>query len=138
MQDALLIAAGIALALPYVWFATRPRVSRFLIGGGLVVAALIYVGFAVFGGADARWLGVEVAGVALYGAFVALGYRLGARWLAAGWGAHVAWDVLLHEQGPGAAYTPHWYPEVCLGFDVAVALAVVVALSASGTRDPAS
>ena len=132
MHDLLLIAAGAALALPYAWIATRSGIDRFLIGGGLVIAALVYVGFAVFGGANANWLGVELAGVALYGAFVVLAYRFGALWLAAGWGAHVAWDVLLHGQGQGATYTPGWYPEICLGFDVAVAAVVVMALRRTG------
>lgn len=34
---------------------------------GLVVAALIYIGFAIKGGASQLWIAIEVAGVGVYG-----------------------------------------------------------------------
>ena len=54
--------------------------------------------------------------------------------LAAGWAAHVAWDVLLHLSGAGAEYTPHWYPWLCVSFDLVMAGAVL-ASSRRGAAD---
>lgn len=87
----------------------------------LLIAALIYVGFALSGGATGRWLLVEGAGVVLFSVCAALGRRRWPLLLAAGWAAHVAWDVALHLSGPAAGYTPSWYPWLCVGFDLALA-----------------
>ena len=68
---------------------------------------------------------IEALGVALYGGAAWLGLR---RWLPAlalGWAAHVVWDLALHLAGPGGAFTPPWYPWLCLGFDLPIAGAVM-------------
>ena len=65
--------------------------------GFLVVAALIYVGFAAFNGASKQWTWTELGGVAGYGL------------------------IALH---PG--FVPSWYPPLCLGFDVYVGVVLVV------------
>jgi hypothetical protein len=67
----------------------------------------------------------EVLGVVVYGAAAWGGLRGMPRLLAAGWAAHVAWDVLFHLTGTGAEYTPYWYPWLCLSFDLIIAGAVV-------------
>lgn len=103
----------------------RARGARRLYAVALVVAALVYVAFAVTGGASVRWIVLEGVGVLLYGSVALIGMR---RWRAAlgiGWAAHVAWDLLLHLQGTPAHYTPTWYPWVCVGFDFVVAAAAV-------------
>ena len=101
---------------------------------GLVIAALLYVVFGVVGGTGARWLALESLGVLLYGAAAWGGLR-GRRWLlAAGWAAHVAWDVPLHLGGAGSEYTPRWYPWLCVSFDLVIAGAVL-ASSWRGFRD---
>ncbi len=87
---------------------------------GLVVAAVVYVAFALAGRADARWIAFEVAGVALYGLVAWLGWRSPAV-LALGWATHTIWDLALHLAGSGGAFTPDWYPWLCLGFDLAIA-----------------
>ena len=127
---ALLLGALFALALVGLARRYPPRRERSVYAVGLVAAALVYVGFAVAGGAGARWLALEILGVPLYGAAAWAGLR-GRPWLLAlGWAAHVAWDVLLHLSGAGSEYTPHWYPWLCLSFDLIMAGAVL----ASGRR----
>ena len=121
------IAAGAVLALVLVGVArTRtPEEARSIYAVGLVVAALIYVSFAAAGDASNRWLVIECIGLLVYGVAAWIGIR---RWpwvLALGWAAHVAWDVLLHLNGPGAVYTPHWYPWACGSFDLIVAGALL-------------
>lgn len=85
---------------------------------GLAAAALIYVGLAL-PGADPRWLLLETAGLAVFGALAWLG-RSSALWLATGWVAHVAWDVGLHLDRPQSVVGA-WYPLLCVGFDLIVA-----------------
>lgn len=122
---ALLLGAGLSLALVGLARRYPPGRERRVYAVGLVIAALVYVGFAAGGGAGARWLVLEILGVFLYGAAAWGGLR-GRPWLLAlAWAAHVGWDVLLHLSGTGAEYTPHWYPWLCLSFDLVMAGAVL-------------
>jgi len=85
---------------------------------GLILAALIYVGFAIVG-QNWEWLPTEFGGVAIYGMAVLLSRKFSPIWLAIGWAGHILWDLLLHPNGhPG--YIPDWYPGVCLGFDIVI------------------
>jgi len=90
----------------------------------LVLAALIYVGFALLGGVRGPWLWIELAGLLAYGAVAAAGY---ARWPAlvgVGWLLHMAWDALVHG-GTGVAHVPSWYIPGCLGFDLVVGVTLL-------------
>lgn len=87
---------------------------------GLLVAALLYVAFALIEG-ETVWLLVEAVGVAAYGSLAWLGLRRSALWLAAGWALHPAWDVGLHLVGEGAAVAPEWYATACISFDLLIA-----------------
>jgi len=118
---ALLAGLVFAFALVGVARAKGPRAATRIYAAGLFIAALIYVGFAVAGGANAQWLALESAGLVLYGGAALLGLRGWPIALAVGWGAHVGWDVLLHLDGAGAAYVPVWYPWLCISFDVVLA-----------------
>ena len=102
---------------------------------GLVIAALIYVVFALLG-KNYDWLSIEVAGVLLYAIPAILSLKYSKYWLAVGWALHVLWDVLLHANG-NPDYVPMWYPGVCLGFDLAIAGFVVWWLrkGKAGSRD---
>ncbi len=113
------VLLGVALAIPYVGVGRRltGRRARVWWAGGLVVAALVYVAFAVARGAPPLALAFEAAGVVGYGMFAWLGLRGHAGWLAAGWLLHPLWDVGLHT---GFALAPAWYVWACLGFDVVV------------------
>lgn len=95
-----------------------------LLGQSLVVAAVIYLVFALLWG-DMDWVVIELLGVGAYGVFYVLSRRLSIFWLAAGWLLHPLWDVLLHLKGPGQDVVPDWYAVACLSFDVAVASYIV-------------
>lgn len=84
---------------------------------GLLVAALIYVAFALPVGGSA--LRLEALGVLAYLPFAVLGWRGSSEALAVGWALHVAWDLALH--GPATPFVPVLYLPLCLGFDLAVA-----------------
>jgi len=114
------ILLGAVLAVPYVLFARGRRAERQVYAWGLLVAALIYVGFALAAGAGAGALVAELVGVALFGAVAWQGLRRSVLWLAAGWAAHVGWDLLLHPL-TASGYAPAWYVRACIGFDLAVA-----------------
>lgn len=101
---------------------------------GLAVATAVYVGFALRTSASWAWLGLEIVGVAVFLPSAVLGWRGGVRALAAGWLAHVAWDLLLH--GPGTPFVPAWYPWLCLGFDVVAAVVVLLPPAVSGLPGP--
>lgn len=123
MEILLGLTAGIVLATLLVRWAQQRDVTaqHRIFGAGLVVAALIYVGLAAFRGAGPTLLAYEAGGVALFGGLAILGRRYAAV-LAGGWAAHVLWDVLLHlGTQPGAAYTPQWYPWLCVSFDLILA-----------------
>ena len=119
------LALGAALALATIRASRRmpPAKERRLYAVVLVGAAAVYLVFALRGGAGA-WIGVEAAGVAAYGLVAYLGATRSAWWLAAGWLAHVGWDVALH----GAAATPFvplFYPMFCVSYDVLVAVHII-------------
>ncbi len=119
-MSALQILLGVGLALPLVLYARRRRAEDKVYAQGLVVAALVYVGFVLAAQAGAGALVTELIGVALFGAVAGLGVRRAALWLAAGWAVHVGWDLLLHPLA-GSGYAPAWYVRACVGFDLAIA-----------------
>ncbi len=86
---------------------------------GLVLAAVIYVGFALFG-KNWEWLPIEIGGVIIYGTLALLSKKYSQYFLAIGWACHVLWDVLLHSNGD-PSFVPSWYPGVCIGFDLVIA-----------------
>lgn len=114
-EFALALFAGVALALPYLFYAARAREARRLFAAGLVVAACIYVLFAAAAGTK---LLMEIGGVAVFGILAYVGVRHSVYVLALGWVAHVAWDLLLHP-------SDWWYPVACIGFDLVVAGAIL-------------
>ena len=125
---ALQIVLGLVAALVLVLLGIRIYRSKAPAawGIGLVIAALIYVAFAIAGQAW-DWLPVEIGGVVLYGFFFWLSRRFSPIWLAVGWFLHVGWDLFLHPAGhPG--YVPAWYPGVCLGFDILIGIYLLLVL----------
>ena len=126
----LMIVLGAALALPYVAYARTRRRPAVLFAAGLIAAAAVYVGFALFA-ADWRSVMVELGGVLLFAAIAFGGLRWPSYLLAMGWLAHAGWDLLLHPV-PLSGYAPWWYPALCIGFDLFVAGAIAGAIR--GTR----
>ena len=131
------VLAGAVLGVLFVLLAdSRTSLGETrLLALGLVVAALIYVAFALFG-ADGRWLALEVIGLALFAGVAWLGLHASLWWLALGWVAHVGWDVGLHLDRTQPLVGP-WYPLACVGFDLVVAgFLLSVARTARSSRGP--
>lgn len=125
MLSVLWLALGLLLGVGFVRFARRKGTEGelFVFAVGLVVAALIYVGFAILGG-ETRWTVVEAAGAALFGLLALAGLRVWSLLIAMGWAAHVVWDVGLHLVTP-RSFVGAWYPTLCVSFDLVVAGYVV-------------
>ena len=117
---------GFVIVVPYILWLQRlgPKQLCQAAAIGLVVAAVIYIGFSLFN-ADRSWVMVEVLGVLAYGLAAWLAIRYSLLWLAAGWGLHPIWDVWLHWLGPGSDIVPPWYAIACLSFDVALGVFVI-------------
>jgi hypothetical protein len=122
MQFDIALPAGVILGAIFVGLAySLPRYTRQILVVGLMLAALVYVHFAVASNESMLWLAAELAGVAVYGAIAARGLRGSPWWIVAGWALHPLWDVALHYAGPGRAFAPDWYTIPCLGWDLVVA-----------------
>jgi hypothetical protein len=119
----LLTGAALGAIFTAVAYAFHRHTRRMLVRG-LVVAALVYVAFAVRAQPSPAWLGAELVGVGLYGAVAARGLRGSAWWLVAGWALHPIWDVAIHYVGPGRVFAPETYAAACLTWDLAVAAIV--------------
>ena len=117
------LAVGFALGGLFILYARRggPARESLVFAVGLVVAAVIYIGFALANGAPARALLLESFGVLPFGLLAWLGLRRSQLWLALGWAAHVAWDLGLNAGVRAPAFVPSWYPVVCVSFDLLVA-----------------
>jgi hypothetical protein len=121
----LLIGAVTCVAFILGARTTNPRRELIIYAVGLVFAAMVYVGFAIVGGASWSWLGLEVAGVVVFASVALVGLRVSVWAISIGWAAHTAWDVLLHGVQE-AAFVPEWYPVFCIGFDLVLAGYVAV------------
>lgn len=122
MATTVQLLIGVLSCLVFVLVARRAgwqREAR-LYGAALVAAALIYVGFAVGGGAARSWLVLELGGLVVFSLVALFGLRMNAWALMLGWATHAVWDVLPHKVSE-AAFVPEWYPMVCLGFDLFLA-----------------
>lgn len=106
---------------------TSDIVGRSLLAVFLIVAAGLYIVFAVRAGEGAYWVVGELVGLGVYGAMAVRGLRGSPWWLAAGWALHPLWDVGLHYFGPGGSFAPVGYTITCVSFDLLVAAYVAIA-----------
>lgn len=122
MMQVLWFLLGLILAALFMFFARSQGVhrERMILAQGLLIAAIIYVGFAAVWG-NRFWIAVEVGGLLIYGLFAFLALRYTIVWLAVGWAAHPFWDIFLHWMGQGHIIAPEWYVIACLSFDLLVA-----------------
>ena len=111
------------LFLCYVKVYGRNRERR-LFSSALLIAALIYVGFALLFG-NMRWLLIELLGVPAYFIFAFAAARFSVYWLALGWALHPLWDAPLHLMGSGTAVVPEWYAVACISFDLLLAVYIL-------------
>ena len=118
----LFLILGVVWGGLFLWYARSKGATneRLLLASGLVIAAVIYIGFGLVWG-NVYWVGIESAGVVFYTLFVILAYQHKYWWLAIGWLLHVCWDIGLHLMGPGVHIVPAWYAVACIGFDVLMA-----------------
>ncbi|MEM1117043.1 MAG: hypothetical protein AAGJ11_11100 [Bacteroidota bacterium] len=113
---------GVAFAAVYLAIGFRLGArERAWWSGGLIVAAGLYLGFALAQGEPGSALLFEVGGLVVYGAFAVRGLRGDLRWTAAGWLLHGLWDGFLHQPGDLA---PVWYAWFCLSVDLVVGVAL--------------
>lgn len=114
---AIMLAGALGGALSSLVAMTARRFTLHLMGITLAGAAAVYVVFAGVAGAGSIWMGVELAGVAVYAALAVVGVRYSPWWLVAGWLLHPLWDVVLHYFGPGHAFAPESYTIACVTWD---------------------
>ena len=128
MLTLLWLAVGAALAVGFIAIGrSQPAHQARISAVGLIVAALVYVGFAI-AASQPRWVLIALAGVTLYSLFPLLSYvdvQRSLLWLAIGWLLHPVWDIGLHLRSlasPELAHSvaPGWYALACLSFDIVV------------------
>jgi hypothetical protein len=121
MQLIIEILIGVIWATGFVLFVGQIKnfaKEKFIFSIGLVVTALVYVGFGFFAESN-NWKIIEFAGMLIYSGFAWLGFKKSSWFLVFGWMFHIIWDAVLH--GISTPFVPHWYIGFCIGFDLAVA-----------------
>ena len=118
---------GIVLGVVFLLYARSGSKHREIqvLSAGLVVATVIYVGFAIIWGGY-KWILIELAGVSIYGLFAWLALRFNYNWLVFGWATHPAWDLMLHFFGDGRMIAPEWYVIACISFDFLIAAYIII------------
>jgi len=101
----------------------RPRAQRFTYAVLLFLAAAVYL-FLALAFAGIGWVLLELIGVLIFAAIAVFGFQRHLWLLALGWLAHPLWDLVVHS-APGG-YGPAWYAYACIGFDIAVAVGIVL------------
>ncbi|WP_455221390.1 hypothetical protein [Kaarinaea lacus] len=117
-----LIVSGALLATGLLYllkrFNHKSRLSISMLA--LLVAALIYVGLALLSH-NILFVTIEIIGLVLFLFMIGLGYFYSFWFIVMGWLMHVLWDIGLHPDQT-APYVPQWYPWLCVGFDIVMAL----------------
>jgi hypothetical protein len=134
MATLLQLLIGTLSCVVFVLVARQAGQKREMIlyAAALIIAALIYVGFAVAGGATVSCLVLESGGLVLFSLVALFGLR--SVWvLTIGWATHAVWDVLLHKVLEGG-FVPEWSPVVCIGFDLFLAGYIAARRVDSGWR----
>jgi len=117
------LVIGAIAVVPLLIFAEKlpPRAMHKLLGRSLIIAAIIYIGFALIWG-NTQWLLIEIIGVGAYAIFYWTSLKWGIIWLSLGWLLHPVWDIAVHLFGPGHEVAPAGYAVACVSFDIAVAV----------------
>jgi len=121
----ILILVGLLIGFALITIARMIDYSEGdLLSSGLLVAAAIYVGFAVVWGEDG-WIRFEAVGVAIFSLLAFLARRFGILWIGVGWLLHIGWDYLFHMVGAGTHLVPAWYPPFCIGVDFVIGVYIL-------------
>lgn len=124
------VIAGLLLALAMMAVWRRfPALEISFAAVLLIAAALFYPFVGVLLGVSVSSMPVALGAVLAFGVLAWLGYARSLWFLAAGWGLHGLWDLVI-PQMENVEHMPHWYAGLCIGFDVA--MGVYFALRAAG------
>ncbi|MEL6461048.1 MAG: DUF6010 family protein [Cyanobacteria bacterium J06636_27] len=115
------LAIGITLAgLTILVIQTQPpEIHQKIYALALIIAASIYVGFSLLS-QNTTWIFTETLGVIVFSLISFLGLKFSPWFLAMGWLIHPAWDLFIDNHN-STIFVPHWYPIVCIGYDIAIA-----------------
>jgi len=115
---------GMVLTIPLRGLLRKPEDTRIKLAAvGLVIAAGIYVISGILADALPR----ELGGLLIFGGFAVMAVGRIPLFIIVGWLAHIGWDVLALFGITGHALAP-WYPPLCIGFDLALALMLALSL----------
>ena len=70
---------------------------------------------------NTTWILTELLGVIIFSIIAFTGIKLSPWFLAIGWLILPAWDLLIHNQNL-TLFVPRWYPTVCIGYNILMAL----------------
>lgn len=84
MMTAFWMLLGMGGAIAFLVIARNKPQEAQVLAVGLVVAALIYVGFALTGRANQAWIEIELIGVVAYSLLAGFGLRYSKWWLTVG------------------------------------------------------
>ena len=132
MRTLIEIVIGVFLAIGYILLVRRSRSytgEKRSFAIGLVVVALIYVGFGLLSG-SLKWMLIELVGIPIYTLFAWLGLKKSGWYLVVGWALHPLWDAGLHDYS--TPFVPHWYIGGCIGFDLLVACYIALRQKSEG------
>lgn len=111
---------AIVALLPYSWH--KPAFATLLVG-----IAAEYTGFALIDRRLTR-IALEAAWAIVTIAAAVAGQLSAPAWFAAGFAAHVGWDLLHHNRikRVDTRAVPGWYAMACLAYDLPLAVAAIV------------
>jgi hypothetical protein len=127
------LVIGIAIAAIVAVFArvTGFDRSRVFYPVVLIVVAQYYILFAAMGGSSGD-ISIETLAAFLFIGLAVAGFRISLWFAVGGLALHGVFDFLRHFAFAGSG-VPLWWPNFCLGFDVAAA-AILAAILISGRR----
>ena len=117
---ALIIGVSLAVAVGVLFTALRIDRDRAFYPTVTIVIASYYILFAVMG-ASTRTIVLESLAAAVFLLFAVVGFRSSLWLVAAALAAHGIFDIV-HDAAISNPGVPAWWPEFCLGYDVAAAV----------------
>lgn len=121
-----IVLAGVSILLIQVF---PSGIHQKIYGIALVIAASIYVIFSFLSN-NINWVFIELSGVILFGVIALLGVKFSPWFLAIGWFVHPVWDLLI-DNHTSSIFVPYWYPTICIGYDLTIALYIAWKCSTS-------